>query len=181
MGEILQPEPVMPIVAAFSQHDDSLAWARERAETAWGQTALVSEAFAFTDTDYYEPTMGPRLKKQFFAFATAVDPSVLIQQKRETNTWEEEYARAADHTETRPLNLDPGYITLGKLVLASTKDHAHRLYLGEGIYAEVTLHFMHGAWRHLEWTFPDYRRADYQAFFLECREWHRRQRKERLR
>jgi hypothetical protein len=73
--------------------------------------------------------------------------------------------------EPRPLNLDPGYLTLGKLLLASTKDFAHRIYLGRGIYAEVTLQYKHGAWRHHEYTFADYRRADYQRFFSQCREW----------
>ncbi|MCA9246194.1 MAG: DUF4416 family protein [Planctomycetales bacterium] len=181
MGHIHEPEPVTPLLAAFSRYPAALAWARERAEAAWGATALVSEPFAFTDTDYYEPSMGPGLRKQFFAFAESVDPASLIEHKRATNAWEEEYARASQHDEARPLNLDPGYLMLGKLVLASTKDHLHRLYLGQGIYAEVTLHFKHGQWRHFEWTFPDYRRADYQAFFDECRQWHRQQRKERAR
>ena len=63
------------------------------------------------------------------------------------------------------MNLDPGYITPAKLVLASTKDHAHRLYLADGIYAEVTLAFRGKQWQPLEWTYPDYRRADFQEFF----------------
>jgi hypothetical protein len=74
----------------------------------------------------------------------------------------------------RPLNLDPGYLGLGKLVLASTKDHAHRLYLSRGIYAEVTLNYQDRGWRHHDWTFPDYRRADYQQFFSQCRDYLRR-------
>ncbi|HEY2148030.1 MAG TPA: DUF4416 family protein, partial [Pirellulales bacterium] len=69
-----------------------------------------------------------------------------------------------------PLNLDPGYLTLAKLVLASTKDHAHLLYLGHGIYAEVTLYFKDGRWQHRDWTFPDYRRPDYQEFFTAARQ-----------
>jgi hypothetical protein len=87
-----------------------------------------------------------------------------------TNRWEEEYAAASDHAESRPLNLDPGYLTLGKLILASTKDFAHRIYLARGIYAEVTLQYKHRRWQHHEYTFPDYRRADYQQFFSECRD-----------
>jgi hypothetical protein len=71
--------------------------------------------------------------------------------------------------EPRPLNLDPGYLTPAKLVLASTKDHAHRIYLSRGIYAEVTLFYKDRHWQPREWTFPDYRRADYQEFFSQCR------------
>ena len=72
--------------------------------------------------------------------------------------------------EPRPLNLDPGYLTLGKLVLASTKDFAHRIYLSRGIYAEVTLYYRHGRWEHHQFTFADYRREDYQHFFSQCRD-----------
>ncbi len=82
------------------------------------------------------------------------------------------------HPEPRPLNLDPGYIELGKLVLASTKDFAHRIYLGRGIFAEVTLQYKHHLWRHHEYTFADYRREDYQRFFSECREWLKGRREE---
>jgi hypothetical protein len=89
----------------------------------------------------------------------------------ETNQWEAEYAAASSHNEPRPLNLDPGYITLAKLVLASTKDHWHRLYLGRGIYAELTLHFRGGAWRSSDWTYPDYQRADFHQFFMRCRDY----------
>ena len=71
----------------------------------------------------------------------------------------------------RHLNLDRGYLTPAKLVLASTKDHAHRIYLRDGIFAEVTLVYRQRKWQPLEWTYPDYRRDDYQAFFTQCREW----------
>ena len=71
----------------------------------------------------------------------------------------------------RPLNLDPGYLTSAKQVLSSTKDHTHRIYLGEGIFGEITLFYRHGAWRDHEFTFPNYRRADYQQYFTECRNW----------
>ena len=91
--------------------------------------------------------------------------------KGQTNEWEAEYAALGRHPELRPLNLDPGYITAAKLVLASTKDHAHRIYLQRGIYAELTLTYRHRQWRALDWTYPDYRRDDYQAFFSRCREW----------
>ncbi len=90
--------------------------------------------------------------------------------KCRTNEWEVEYAKQADHSEARPLNLDPGYLTLAKLLLASTKDHAHRIYLERGIYAEVTLNYRRRDWRSLDWTYPDYCREDYHEFFSRCRE-----------
>jgi hypothetical protein len=171
MGDIHDPDAVLLLVAASSRHSAALNWARERIERQFGPLALVSEAFDFTETAYYTASMGQDLKKQFVACEQLIDPGELARIKCETNAWEVEYAALGRHTEPRPLNLDPGYITPAKLVLASTKDHAHRLYLHSGVYAEVTLAYRGRQWQPLEWTYPDYRRADYQAFFTACREY----------
>ncbi len=170
MGEIRRPASVLLLIAASSRYDDALAWGLPRAEAEFGPAAAVSDAFAFTETDYYAAEMGGDLKKQFWAFAAPIDPGRLAAIKLATNAWEAEYAGLRLHPEPRPLNLDPGYLTLAKLVLASTKDHAHRIYLADGIYAEVTLAYRGGAWQPLDWTYPDYRRADFHAFFTRCRE-----------
>ncbi|MFP6659163.1 MAG: DUF4416 family protein, partial [Pirellulales bacterium] len=85
--------------------------------------------------------------------------------------WEQQYAVEAQTAELRPLNIDPGYLSRGKLVLASTKDHSHRIYLRDGIFAEATLYYKDRQWQSREWTFPDYRRADYHAFFERCRDY----------
>jgi hypothetical protein len=170
MGVPHSPTPVLLIVAASSRYDDALVWGRHQAEREFGPNAAVSDAFDFTETNYYAAEMGEGLKKQFWAFANPIDPGRLAAIKLATNLWEAEYAGARQHPEPRPLNLDPGYVTLAKLVLASTKDHAHRVYLADGIYAEVTLSYRGGSWQPFEWTYPDYRRADFQAFFAQCRE-----------
>jgi hypothetical protein len=176
MGELRAQPPVLLVVAAFSRYDAALDWAQARAVETWGPIALESERFAFRETDYYEATMGPEIKKTFWAFQELIAPERLAEIKLLTNDWEAEYAALGRHDEPRPLNLDPGYLTAAKLVLASTKDHAHRIYLDRGIFAEVTLHFSHGQWRERDWTFPDYRREDYQAFFTKCREFLKRPR-----
>jgi hypothetical protein len=108
------------------------------------------------------------------AFERSFDPADLATVKLQTGDWEAAYARLGLWSELRPLNLDPGYLTPGKLVLASTKDHAHRLYLHSGVYAEVTLRYQDRAWRAWDWTFPDYRRTDYHAFLERCRDLLRR-------
>jgi hypothetical protein len=174
--------PALLLLAAFSRHGVALDWAAKRAAAQWGPIALASTPFDFNETDYYQSTMGPHLKKVFWAFQRPFDPDQLAAVKRLTIAWEHELAAAAGRgdvksddsspiTESRPLNLDPGYLTSAKLVLASTKDHTHRIYLREGIFAEITLFFRHGRWEHHEWTFPDYRRADYQQFFSEVRDY----------
>jgi len=170
MGQPANPSPVLLVMAAFSRYDEALAWAHARAAAAWGPIARESQAFSFNATDYYQPSMGPGLNKVFWSFANLIDPGTLAGLKLLTNEWEEEYATIRRYPEPRPLNLDPGYLTLGKFVLASTKDFAHRIYLGQGIFAEVTLYFRQHRWQHHEWTFADYRRADYQAFFSACRD-----------
>jgi hypothetical protein len=171
MGEISQPEPVLLILAAFSRHGEALEWGREKAAAAWGPVALASERFVFDATDYYAPTMGAPIEKCFFAFQRLIDSAGLVELKWQTNAWEAEYAEQGGHAEPRPLNLDPGYLTPAKLVLASTKDHAHRMYLSRGIFAEVTLYYKDRRWHERDWTFADYRRADYQQFFSECRQY----------
>ncbi len=171
-------------MAAFGRHDAALDWARRRAELELGPIVLESGPFVFGETAYYAPTMGSPLTKRFFAFERLIDPGQLAEIKCLTIEWEQQYAEEAAAERTgasrdgaevfpaRPLNLDPGYVELAKLVLASTKDHAHRIYLRQGIHAEVTLQYRQQAgWQPQTWTFPDYRRADYHEFFDRCREY----------
>ncbi len=171
MGEISEPHSVLLFLAAFSRHPEALAWGQGRAVAHWGSIALASDLFDFDATDYYQPTMGPGIKKCFWAFERRIDPGRLAELKIQTNAWEAEYAGMEAQAEPRPLNLDPGYLTPAKLVLASTKDHAHRIYLSRGIFAEVTLFYKDRQWQHRDWTFADYRRADYQRFFDACRQY----------
>jgi len=169
MGQIHSHSPVLLIMAAFSRYGEALDWARQRAESECGPIALASERFAHEETTFYEPTMGKGLLKTFFAFQRRIDPTAIVDLKHKSNAWEMEYQAVSARREPRPLNIDPGYLTEAKLVLATTKDRDHRLYLDRGIFAEVTLHFQRGAWRERPWTYPDYRRADYHAFFDLCR------------
>ncbi|OHB68984.1 MAG: hypothetical protein A2V70_12165 [Planctomycetes bacterium RBG_13_63_9] len=171
MGQPTPPSPALLLLAAFSRHDAALAWARHRAVETWGPVAIESPTFQFDQTDYYQQTMGTRLLKVFWLLQRPFDPADLADVKLQTNRWEHDYAELGRHAQPRPLNLDPGYLSLGKLVLASTKDHAHRIYLAQGIYAEVTLNYKDHRWQPHPWTFADYRREDYHDFFSECRQY----------
>src|SRR4051794_20240036 len=94
MGASLTPAPVALVVAVFGRHPGALAWARGRLEGEFGGVALDGPAYDFDQTAYYEPTMGPGLRKQFFLFAGLIDPGRLAEVKRQTNALEDELARA---------------------------------------------------------------------------------------
>jgi hypothetical protein len=171
MGHIRTHRPVLLITAVFSRYDEAIEWAKKRLEAEWGPVALASEVFTFHETRFYERTMGANIKKLFWAFERLIDPARLVEMKHQSNQFEDDYRNQTAWPEQRPVNLDPGYLTEAKLVLASTKDRDHRIYLDRGIFAEETLFFQHGAWREREWTYPDYRRADYHQFFTQCRDY----------
>lgn len=168
------PRPAAPallVVAALSRHGDLLARARARLEGRFGPVALASPTYDFVQTAYYERSMGAGLRKQLWAFHQLFDPETLPDVKRHSNALEQELA--AGWEEARPVNLDPGYLVLGKFVLATTKDQAHRVYLRDGIFAEVTLHFRAGVFQPWPWTYADYRLDEVLTFLGEAREYYR--------
>ncbi len=169
MGQPSQPLPALLIVAAFSRHEAALLEARRQAVETWGPIAAEGPLVDFVETDYYVASMGSHLRKTLWAFDRLIAPEHLPELKLQTNRWEARCAESGSYAEPRPLNLDPGYLTLAKFVLASTKDHAHRIYLRDGIYAEVTLHYRQGRWQPWPWTYPDYQRPDRLDFLEHCR------------
>ncbi len=174
MGELRPRENVMLMLAAFSRHESALAWAKAKAEARFGRVALASEPFSFGHTTYYTAEMGAPLRKQFLAFEQLIALEALPEIKLLTNDWEAELAASGEYPEQRPLNLDPGYLCLAKLVLATTKDHAHRIYLHKGIFAEITLRYDRDAgWQPHPWTFADYREPALHAFLEQCRQKYR--------
>ena len=169
MGESQQPTPVLLIVAAFSRYEEAIEWGKAACTEQFGAIGLTSDTFEFAWTTYYNDSMGENLHKLFWAFETLIDPETLPYIKHQANAMELEYARQSSHDVERPLNLDPGYITQSKLILASTKDHAHRIYLSNEIYAEMTLQYRGKQWQKLPWTYPDYQQSGYHEFFCQCR------------
>jgi Domain of unknown function (DUF4416) len=165
--------PALLVIAAFTRDDKALQWARDRLQVDYGCLAVVSPPFSFHHTKYYEATMGPNLIKQLLAFQQLVSPEQLASIKLHTNQLERELADAGEYPEPRPLNLDPGLLTLGKFLLATTKDQAHRIYLRDGIYAEVTLRFQSGEYEPWPWTYADYREPLMRTALKEFRDYYR--------
>jgi len=136
-----------------------------------GPVDATSELWPFDFTDYYQVEMGDDLLRRFVSFERLIDPVELAGFKILTNQLEARLCRDCGLPEShRPANLDPGYVTTSKLVLATTKDYGHRIYLRDGIYAESTMHYIDGRWVPWPWTYPDYADARYHAFFEQVRE-----------
>ena len=169
MADVSEPPKVMIILAAFSRHDSALDWAREWGIKRFGELVAESPRFPHNETNYYEDEMGSDLRKTFLGFRGLVHPDDIVQAKIDSNAAELDFAAQGKLPESRPLNLDPGYLSESKFVLATTKDHAHRIYLQRGIFAEITLRYQKGHWQPWEWTYPDYCREDYRQWFQECR------------
>ena len=166
MGSAREPQPVKLIASLLTGDPGLLAGVKEALSAAFGPIDCESELLPFDHTDYYAPEFGPGLERQIVTFAGLVDPGDLPAIKHRTN--EIEQATALEGS--RRVNIDPGYVSLGKMVLATTKNHAHRIYLGEGIYGEGTLTYQQGRFRAWPWTYPDYASDRYCALFDGIRE-----------
>jgi len=157
------------MLSAFPELFDA---AEEILAREFGPVALRSEIFDFDFTHYYEGEMGEGIKRKFLAFERMIRPDEIAAIKNRANQIELDIASQHPRGVARPINLDPGYIDAGKLVLATVKDQAHRLYLRDGIYGEVTLYWKHGRWEAWPWTYADYRSEGYQRFLAQVREYH---------
>ena len=170
MAEAQEADTVKLICGMISARAELFDRAAEALADAFGPVDLTSEIMPFDMTDYYEPQMGPGLLRRFVSFAEPFSPAALVEAKLRTNAIEADFAsrRGAD-APARPINLDPGYVAPSKLVLASMKDFSHRIYVRDGVYAEVTLLYRKGLWEALEWTFPDFAGGRYDAFLTAAR------------
>ena len=160
-------EPVKLIVGFIYASEEALISVLEKLESAHGPVEFESGHFPFTQTDYYSREMGPDLRRCFVSFEPPVDPDTLREDKLAAVALEKKYLNPAGG---RMVNIDPGLIGLANLVLASTKAFAHRVYLGKGIYAEVSMLYEDREFTPLRWTYPDYRQEEALRFFLQVRD-----------
>jgi hypothetical protein len=165
MGTIQLPKKVCLICAVCYQSTELKDQALDKLQNLYGPLWRISELLTFTHTHYYEKEMGDDLKKLYVSFAEPVDPGDLAKIKRSTNALEQQWCTGGG----RKINLDPGYIELAKLVLASTKNFSHRIYIGEGIYGDVQLVWQAGRFHANPWTYPDYQEKRIVTFFETIR------------
>lgn len=163
------PRPPMPakLVIGIFLKDKILAKpVAEKLEKKFGRIDLVSPWFPFLDTDYYEPEMGAPLFRRMFAFRELIEQDNLPDIKLATNMIESEYSGDGGRT----VNIDPGYLVFERFVLATGKNFTHRIHIGKGIYADLTLVYQKGGFHILPWTYPDYARENMTGFLGIVRE-----------
>jgi hypothetical protein len=154
------------IIALMSSDLELMHMIEARLRQKFGGFDLQGELFSFDAFSlYYAEEMGSGLQKRFLSFSEMIRLDELADIKNATNGIEQEYARGGQ----RRINIDPGYLTHAQMVLATTKDYSHRIYLGKGIHAELTYIISKQGFRTLEWTYPDYREEWAKTFFLGVR------------
>ena len=176
MGKILLPAPVKLFIGILASDASLFRMAEEGLASLFGVIDLKTNAqgIPFTFTAYYTNEMGNNIKRFFLSFEKSIQPDDITGIKIKTNQLEEVIAGEANAKVSRPVNLDPGYLAAGKVILATTKDYAHRIYLKDGIYAEITLQYRAiksggKEFQAMPWTYPDYCTKEYLDFFNQMR------------
>jgi hypothetical protein len=169
MWELKEPKPVKLIIGILAADSKCLHAAIEVTDDKFGRIDLVSDIWPFDKTDYYKNQTGPNILRQFVSVERLIRPGVLAGIKLRANKLEQKLAKILARPVPRPVNLDPGIIEPSKLILATTKNYSHRIYIGKKMYAEVTLLFDKASWRPFDYTYPDYRQQCYFDFFDKVR------------
>ena len=165
--QIHHAPPARLFFGVFTGFDRLFDWVRDRLEARFGPLDAEAESpvFPFPETQTYSQTMGSPLRRKFFFLLAPFPQDGLARIKLETLKIEDESRQIEAWPVSRPINIDPGILNDCRIILASTKDFSHRLYRGDGIWEEVTLLYRAGAYQSLPWTYPDFRRPDYHAYF----------------
>ncbi len=166
MGRTRKHQAVKLVIGFIFQDKSVLDKAKNVLKDRFGRIDFESRTLAFTHTNYYEAEFGKNLKRKFISFEKLIQPQNLPEIKINTYIIEEKLSKDG----LRLINIDPGYLDMAKLILASTKDYKHRICLDKGIYAEITLSYHNKSFTPWEWTYPDYKSADYITIFNNIRD-----------
>ncbi len=160
-----EPEDANLVISLFTGQKALFTEALRSLENKFGPPDLLSEARDFSGTDYYREEFGTGLKRKIVSFEGLISMTGLAEIKLFTNGLEDDFSKDGK----RLINIDPGYLTLERFVLASCKNFPHRICLHGGVYADLTLIYSDNDFRTLEWTYPDYRDRGMTALFKEIR------------
>ncbi len=160
-----RPKKVNLIASVIFREEEDFLKARDFLMESFGFIDFSSELLPFDFTDYYTEEMGKPLYRYILSFEPLYGLDGLHRVKLKTNRYEEETSVSGK----RKVNIDPGYLNLNQLVLFTTKNYTHRIYLGDGIFADLTLIYKGGSYQPLPWTYPDYRSTRYIDMFNKLR------------
>jgi hypothetical protein len=159
------PKRAKLVIGIFTKEIKIIDPLASELSSQFGQIDLVSSWMPFNYTSYYEPEMGSPLVRRVFAFKPLIEQDELAAVKTATNKIEQTYS----HNSKRRVNIDPGYVLHERFVLASGKNFSHRIYIGHGIYADLTLIYQKGSFQRLPWTYPDYAHQTMLNFLEQVR------------
>ena len=175
MGKIMSGPvgvpPVIPVISVISSDEELKKKTELLLESYFDNTDLISGLYHFDLSDYYEKEMGEKLTRQWFSFKMLRDASRLAEWKLICAELEEQFL---DKLSNRRVNIDPGYLDFGKLVLASFKSAPDKIYLGRGVWAHTCLRYGHGRFTAPDHSFPDFIEGRFNDFMLEVRVNYRR-------
>lgn len=166
MGKSTSPAQAKLVIGLIFKDEGFLKKAEGILRLHFGPIDFESPTLPFNYTNYYQKEFGSGLSRKFIAFKKLIPSQNLAAIKILTNKIENKFSQK----DQRKINIDPGYLTMAKLVLASTKDYCHRIHLNMGIFAEITLVYQNKSFQPLEWTYPDYRSAQYLRIFQQIRD-----------
>ena len=178
MGAVYEFEKEKLIIGVIYHEKEILDRALEILTREFGEIEAVSEDFSFSKefSTYYDEEMGGEGLRRIYSFKETVDPSRQAAIKLRTNEIEAELSQDGG----RQINLDPGFINHGRLLLATTKATGFRIPLSDGIYTELTLFWARGGWQKLPWTYRDYQSEKVQKFITQVRRTYLNQRKQNI-
>ncbi|MBN2282181.1 MAG: DUF4416 family protein [Candidatus Marinimicrobia bacterium] len=170
MGEIRKSAPLVhPFAAVMFPNEELHHQSLDLLQKKFGEPLGLGRIFKVMDfTNYYVKEFGENLKKQFIVFREPRSVEKLYQSKIWSNEVELTIQEPKD--KQRFVNIDPGYLAPSKFVLFSSKDFSHRIHVGEGIFAEITLLFMHGKFHKMGWTYNDYWDEENRKFLTDMRQ-----------
>jgi hypothetical protein len=166
------PLPAKLFIGMLSGDTSLLYGMKAELEAIFGPCDMESPVWQWEHTDYYKREMGGGLKRYFVFFSGLINRGDIVRIKLRTMELERDHLNDRGG---RRINLDPGYLDTARVVLVSTKDYSHRIYLGDGIYGEVTLIYSKGAFRPLPYTYPDFRTEEYRELFRQARSIYKRE------
>jgi hypothetical protein len=159
------PSPARLLFSVIYREDGDFDHAVRTIHERIGRIEYASGPFPFDRTDYYEREMGAPLFRRFLLAADHVAREDLVRAKLAAETIEEEFSVHGK----RNVNIDPGLLTDENVVLATGKNYSHRIYLRDGVFADLTLVFEKGEYRPLPWTYPDLASPEIRTFLTMLR------------